>query len=364
MDPASSIGAARSPRRSRSGSAVFGLALLATRPGTPPARAGHRGPRRRAAGRREPAGQPLGDHRGRGRVDAARPGARHILEFRQPGNDPLQTTVHVRQPNPAGLTPYEQRVFDRVAALRGRRRGAADRADLPRRRPGQRRGRSGCAAEVIAEARARGLSRRRFGPADGQRADRRRRASPASRSPPASLLRGCTAPSDTRRPSAAGARRRRSSRSWRWPRIAGRPRGERDTAGRARGRGALARRTRLAARARGVRRPAAGRGRGLGPLPELRRGRRCHPRRPAPSSTSAWATAQAVWSSFGGTLAPGTRALPALLAALRQDRAEAGPQGRHPRRHRVRPAPVLVPGRRRRLLDLACAPAGRTRTSR
>src|SRR3989440_2836677 len=43
--------------------------------------------------------------------------ARRYLEFRQPGNDPMQTTVHVRDPNPSGLNPYERMVFDRVAGL-------------------------------------------------------------------------------------------------------------------------------------------------------------------------------------------------------------------------------------------------------
>src|SRR5256885_4395764 len=44
-------------------------------------------------------------------------GARRYLEFRQPGNDPMQTTVHVRNPDPAGLLPYERRILDRVAGL-------------------------------------------------------------------------------------------------------------------------------------------------------------------------------------------------------------------------------------------------------
>jgi hypothetical protein len=44
-------------------------------------------------------------------------GARHILEFRQPANDPHQTTIHIRQPNPTGLSAYEQRVFDHVNSL-------------------------------------------------------------------------------------------------------------------------------------------------------------------------------------------------------------------------------------------------------
>src|SRR5437764_9945240 len=43
--------------------------------------------------------------------------ARRYLEFRQPGNDPMQTTVHVRVPDPGGLTAYERRIFDRVNGL-------------------------------------------------------------------------------------------------------------------------------------------------------------------------------------------------------------------------------------------------------
>src|SRR3989440_12275456 len=43
--------------------------------------------------------------------------ARRYLEFRQPGNDPVQTTVHVRDPNPAGLGASQRRIFDRVAGL-------------------------------------------------------------------------------------------------------------------------------------------------------------------------------------------------------------------------------------------------------
>jgi hypothetical protein len=91
-------------------------------------------------------------------------GARKFLEFRQPGNDPMQTTIHLREPKPVGLNRYEQRVFDRVAglavggvvplpALTFRDAGQATTFDKRLR------------AEVIADARARGLSRRRFGPA-------------------------------------------------------------------------------------------------------------------------------------------------------------------------------------------------------
>src|SRR5436305_13995331 len=44
-------------------------------------------------------------------------GARRYLEFRQPGNAPMQTTVHVRHPKPGGLTPYGRRILDRAAGL-------------------------------------------------------------------------------------------------------------------------------------------------------------------------------------------------------------------------------------------------------
>src|SRR5439155_23424943 len=89
--------------------------------------------------------------------------ARKYLEFRQPGNDPMQTTVHVRETNVVGLTPYERRILDRVAGLavggvvplpaltfRDQKQAAAFEKQLR--------------AEVIADARMRGLSRRRFGP--------------------------------------------------------------------------------------------------------------------------------------------------------------------------------------------------------
>src|SRR6266540_4545297 len=89
--------------------------------------------------------------------------ARRHLEFRQPGNDPMQTTVHVRDPNVVGLTAYERRILDRVAGLAVGGvvplpaltfRDTAQAAAFEKR----------VRAEVIADARARGLSRRRFGP--------------------------------------------------------------------------------------------------------------------------------------------------------------------------------------------------------
>src|SRR5436190_22110059 len=89
--------------------------------------------------------------------------ARRYLEFRQPGNDPMQTTVHVRNPNPAGLTGYERRIFDRVAGL-----AVGGVVPLPALtfRDTDQAGKfeKRIRAEVIADARARGLSRRRFGP--------------------------------------------------------------------------------------------------------------------------------------------------------------------------------------------------------
>jgi hypothetical protein len=89
--------------------------------------------------------------------------ARHYLEFRQPGNDPVQTTVHVRDKNPSGLNPYERKIYDRVAGLAVGGvvpltaltfRDATQAAAFDKR----------LRTDVIAEARMRGLSRRRFGP--------------------------------------------------------------------------------------------------------------------------------------------------------------------------------------------------------
>lgn len=91
-------------------------------------------------------------------------GARRVLEFRQPANDPMQTTVHVVQDSPTGLTPYERRIFDRVAGLAVG--GVVPLTALTFR--DQRKAQTWwkhLRAEVIADARTRGLSRRRFSPA-------------------------------------------------------------------------------------------------------------------------------------------------------------------------------------------------------
>ncbi|MBB5873204.1 hypothetical protein F4553_006638 [Allocatelliglobosispora scoriae] len=63
-------------------------------------------------------------HRGTVTADAARAtvldlAARRILELHQPGNDPGQTTVSVRDQQPRGLLSFESRVLDRVKAAAG-----------------------------------------------------------------------------------------------------------------------------------------------------------------------------------------------------------------------------------------------------
>jgi hypothetical protein len=143
-------------------SAVYGLAMLATRPARPdPAPATQDLP-----GDEPPAVVSLVTNRWELTEDAAEAtlidlAARRFLEFRQPGDDPAQTTIHVRVADPAGLNAYERRVFDRVAglavggvlpltALTFRNQGHATSFEKRLR------------AEVIADARSRGLSRRRF----------------------------------------------------------------------------------------------------------------------------------------------------------------------------------------------------------
>ena len=45
--------------------------------------------------------------------------ARRFVELRQPGNDPLHTTVHLPSPPPDmnGLRPYERQVLERIRSL-------------------------------------------------------------------------------------------------------------------------------------------------------------------------------------------------------------------------------------------------------
>jgi hypothetical protein len=142
---------------------VYGLALAVTRPWMPDA-----APATEDLGTEPPAVVSLVVNRWEVTEDAAEStlldlAARHYLEFRQPGNDPKQTTVHVRDPNPTGLNAYEQRVFSRVNALA---QGgvvpltALTFRDASRSSAWAKR----LTAEVIADARSHGLSRRRFGP--------------------------------------------------------------------------------------------------------------------------------------------------------------------------------------------------------
>ncbi|HEY1486019.1 MAG TPA: hypothetical protein VGF84_07930 [Micromonosporaceae bacterium] len=141
---------------------VYGLALLATRPETPSA-----APATEDLGPEPPAIASLVVNHWEVTEDAAEStlldlAARHILEIRQPGNDPMQTTIHIRQPNPAELRPYEQRVFDRVAGLASG--GVVPLTALTFRDAGQAASWSKrLAADVIADAREHGLSQRRLG---------------------------------------------------------------------------------------------------------------------------------------------------------------------------------------------------------
>lgn len=90
--------------------------------------------------------------------------ARKFFELRQPGNDPTQTTVHVPAAGPAasGLRPYESQVLDRIRGLAVG--GVVPITALTFRDEGESKSwNSRLRSAVIAEARAAGLSRRRFG---------------------------------------------------------------------------------------------------------------------------------------------------------------------------------------------------------
>jgi hypothetical protein len=87
--------------------------------------------------------------------------ARKVLEFRQPGNDPLQTTVHVRDEKPAGLNAYETMIFERVRGLA--MGGVVPLTALTFRNAGEATGwTKRLNAAIVADARARGFSQRRF----------------------------------------------------------------------------------------------------------------------------------------------------------------------------------------------------------
>lgn len=89
--------------------------------------------------------------------------ARGFLEFRQPGNDIMQTTIHVRDQQRTGLTAYERVVLVRIAGLA--ESGMVPLAALAFRDKAQsRRWWEELRAAVVKDARLRGLSRRRLTP--------------------------------------------------------------------------------------------------------------------------------------------------------------------------------------------------------
>jgi hypothetical protein len=143
-------------------SALFGVALLVTRPADVQPAA----PTQEFGGTEPPAVVSLLANRWEVTEDAAEStlldlAARRYLEFRQPGNDPMHTTVHVRDANPTGLTSYEQAIFDRVKGLAVN--GMVPMTALTFRNHAQAAGfTKRLDAAVIADARARGLSQRRF----------------------------------------------------------------------------------------------------------------------------------------------------------------------------------------------------------
>lgn len=90
--------------------------------------------------------------------------ARRFIELRQPGSDPRQTTVHLRDAadaQPGKLTDYERRVLERVRGLAVG--GVVPISALTFRNEDQEKGwEKRFRTEVIADAQARGLTRRRF----------------------------------------------------------------------------------------------------------------------------------------------------------------------------------------------------------
>ncbi|NJC70385.1 DUF2207 domain-containing protein [Planosporangium thailandense] len=145
--------------------AVFASCLVLTRPRPVPAAP----PTQEFGGAEPPAVVSLLANRWEVTADAAEStlldlAARRLVELRQPVDDPAQTTVHVRNTGDDDLTAYERRVLDRVRGL------AVDgvvpltaltfRAEAEAKSWAKR-----LRADVVADARARGLSRRRFSPA-------------------------------------------------------------------------------------------------------------------------------------------------------------------------------------------------------
>ncbi|MFU8871798.1 DUF2207 family protein [Micromonospora sp. SL4-19] len=145
---------------------VYGIVRLVTRPASPaPA------PATPELGAEPPAVVSLLVNRWSLTEDAAEStlldlAARGFIELRQPGNDPMQTTLHLPSvpPDDGGLRPYERRVLDRIRGLAVN--GVVPLTALTFREQAQAKAwNKRLRAEVVADARAAGLSRRRFGPA-------------------------------------------------------------------------------------------------------------------------------------------------------------------------------------------------------
>ncbi|TCB98452.1 DUF2207 domain-containing protein [Micromonospora zingiberis] len=145
--------------------AAYGVVRLATRPASPtPA------PATMDLGDEPPALVSLLVNRWSLTEDAAEStlldlAARGFVELRQPGDDPMQTTLHLppSPPDAAGLRPYERLVLDRVRGLAVH--GVLPLSALTFRNEAQAKSwNKRLRAQVVADARAAGLSRRRFGP--------------------------------------------------------------------------------------------------------------------------------------------------------------------------------------------------------
>lgn len=141
----------------------YGLARLATRPARVAA-----APATPELGDEPPAVVSLLANRWRLTENAAEStlldlAARRLVELRQPADDPYQTTVHLTgAPPPGDLAPYERRVLDRIRGLAVS--GVVPVTALSFRNPKEAQGwNQRLHREVIADARRRGLSRRRFG---------------------------------------------------------------------------------------------------------------------------------------------------------------------------------------------------------
>ncbi|MFC0527605.1 DUF2207 family protein [Phytohabitans kaempferiae] len=144
---------------------AYGLARLVTRPASPPP-----DPATPDLGAEPPAVVSLLVNRWQVTEDAAEStlldlAARRFLELRQPAADPMRTTVHLPStaPDESGLRPYERRVLSRIRGLAVG--GVVPLSALTFRDEGRAKSwNKRLRAEVVADARAAGLSRRRFGP--------------------------------------------------------------------------------------------------------------------------------------------------------------------------------------------------------